>query len=67
MKEVSKEQEHYGREIKCNSQGAYEIISSLRSQIETLQSEVYFLRDELKEKTKSLIVPYPLTMEHKEH
>ena len=42
MKEVSKEHESYGGEIKRNSQGAYEVISSLSSQIETLQSEVYF-------------------------
>ena len=58
MKEVSKEHENYRLEIKRNSQGA------------TLQSEVYFLRDELKEKNnliKSLIAPYTLTMEHKEH
>ena len=70
MKQVSKERENYRREIECNSPGAYEVISSLRSQIETLQSEVYFLRDELKEKTtliKSLIAPYTLTTEHKEH
>ena len=48
MKEISKERENYRREIKCNSPGTYEVISSLRSEI--LQSEVYFLRDELKEK-----------------
>ena len=56
--------------MKRNLQAAYEIICSIRSQIETLQSEVYFLRDELKEKTtliKSLIAPYTLTTEHKEH
>ena len=56
--------------MKRNLQAAYEIICSIRSQIETLQSEVYFLRDELKEKnalTKSLIAPYTLTIEHKEH
>ena len=51
MKEVSKERENYRREIKRNQLGAYEVITSLRSQMETLQSEVYFLRDELKEKT----------------
>ena len=65
---VSKERENYRREIKRNSQGAYEVISSLRSQIETLQSEVYFLRDELKEKNaliKSLIAPYTLTIEQR--
>ena len=70
MKEVSTEHENYEGEIKRNSQGAYKVISSLTSQIETLQSEVYFLRDELKEKNaliKSLIPPYTLTIEHKEH
>ena len=50
MKEISKKRENCRHEIKCNSPGGYELISSLRSQIETLQSEVYFLRDELKEK-----------------
>ena len=39
LKKVSKERENYGREIKRNSPGAYEVISPLRSQIETLQSE----------------------------
>ena len=70
MKEVSKERENFRREIKRNSTGAYEIISSLTSQIETLQSEVYFLRNELKERNtliKSLITPYTLTIEQKEH
>ena len=51
IKEVSKERENYRREIKRNQPGAYEVITSLRSQMETLQSEAYFLRDELKEKT----------------
>ena len=50
MKEVSKERENYRHDIKRNSPGAYEVIFSLRSQIETLQSESYSLRDELKEK-----------------
>ena len=50
MKEVSKECEDYRREIRRSSEGAYEVISSLRSQIETLQSEVYFLRNKIKEK-----------------
>ena len=36
MKEVSKERENYRREIKRNSSRAYEVISSLRSQLETL-------------------------------
>ena len=70
MKEVSKERENYRRKIKCNSPGAYEVIPSLRSQIDFLQSEVYFLRDEPKEKNTLialLIAPYTLTIEHKEH
>ena len=60
MKKVSKERENFRREIKRNSTEAHEVISSLTSQIETLQSEVYFLRDELKERNtliKSLITP----------
>ena len=63
MKEVSKERGNYRREIKCNSPGAYDVISSLWSQIEIMQSEAYFLRDELKEKNtliKSLIAPCTL-------
>ena len=39
LKKVSKERENYGRKIKRNSPGAYEVISPLRSQIETLQRE----------------------------
>ena len=39
LKKVSKEREDYGRKIKRNSPGAYEVISPLRSQIETLQRE----------------------------
>ena len=35
MKKVSKKRENYRREIKRNSRWAYEVISSLRSQIET--------------------------------
>ena len=51
MKEVSKERENYRLDIKCNSPGAYEVICSFGSQIETLQNEVYFLRNKLKERT----------------
>ena len=40
MKEFSREKEHYRREIKGNSPGAYEVISSLKTQIETLQKEI---------------------------
>ena len=36
MKKVSQERENYIREIKRNSPGAYQVISSLRSQIENL-------------------------------
>ena len=50
MKEVSKESESCRCEIKRNSPGACEFISSLRSQTETLLNKVCFLRDELKEK-----------------
>ena len=35
MKKVSQKRENYRREIKRNSRWAYEVISSLRSQIET--------------------------------
>ena len=65
MKEVSKERENYRREIKRNSPGAFEVISSLRSEIETLQSEVYFSREK-NTLIKSLITPYTLTTEHTE-
>ena len=40
MKEFSKEKEHYRREIKRNSPGAYEVISSLKTKIETLQNKL---------------------------
>ena len=52
MKEVSKERDNYRREIKRNSQEPYKVISLLTSQIETLQSELHFLRDELKERKR---------------
>ena len=70
MKEVSKEQENNGREIKRNSPEAYEALSSFRWQIEILQREVYlFERWNYWEKTliKSLIARYTLSIEHKEH
>ena len=54
VKAISKEREDYRHDIKRNSPGAYEVIYSLRSQTEALQIEVYFLRDELKEKTSRL-------------
>ena len=69
MKEVSKERENYKREIKRNSPGAYEIISLLRLQIKTLQSETYFMKDERKQKCtliKSLIAPYELSIQYED-
>ena len=48
MKEVSKERENYRHEIKRISPGAYEVISSLRSEIETLQSERYIFSEKKK-------------------
>ena len=42
MKEVSKERENCRCKIKRNSPGACEVISSLRSQTETLQNNVCF-------------------------
>ena len=69
MKEVSKERENYKREIKRNSPGAYEIISLLRLQIKTLQSETYFMKDERKQKCtliKSLIAPYVLSVQYED-
>ena len=38
-------------ELKRKSPGAYEVISLFRPQVETLESVVYFLKDELKEKS----------------
>ena len=35
----------------CNSPGAYEVLSSRRSQIETVKCEVHFLRDNVKKET----------------
>ena len=69
MKEVSKERENYKREIKRNSPGEYEIISLLRLQIKTLQSETYFMKDERKQKCtliKSLIAPYALSIQYED-
>ena len=69
MKEVSRERENYKSEIKRNSPGAYEIISSLWLQIKTLQSETYFMRDERKQKytlIKSLIALYALSIQYED-
>ena len=42
MKEVSNKRESYRHKLQRNSPRVYKVISSLRSQIGTLQSEVYF-------------------------
>ena len=45
----------------------YDVISTLWSQVESLESEIYFLRGEIKEKNtliKSLITPYTPHAEH---
>ena len=52
MKELSKECENYRREIKHNSPGACEVISSLRLKIETLQSKVYIWEMNLRVKVQ---------------
>ena len=71
MKEVSKERENYRREIKRNSRRAWEVISSLRSQLWKFSKVELFVERWTKRKKptliKSLIVSYTLTIEHKEH
>ena len=55
------------KQIKHKAACTYDIISVLWSQIETLESEIYFLRGETKEKNtliKSLIAPYTPHAEH---
>ena len=42
MKEVSNKRGSYRHKLQRNSPRVYKVISSLRSQIGTLQSEVYF-------------------------
>ena len=59
INEISKE--NCQNKLKNKAAGTYDIASALRSQIETLESEIYFLRGEIKEKNtliKSLITPY---------
>ena len=56
-------------ETKYNSSGIFDVIASFRSQIETLQSEVYFSRGELEEEItliKSLIPCYAIYVKYKE-
>ena len=53
--------------LKHKAACTYDVISELRSQIETLGKEFYFLRGEIKEKStliKSLFTPYTLHAEH---
>ena len=62
-----KSKENCENKLKNKAAGTYDVVSALRSQIETLESEIYFLRGEIKEKNtliKSLITPY---MSHAEH
>ena len=42
MKKVSNKRGNYRRKLERNSRRVYKVISSLRSQMGTLQSEVYF-------------------------
>ena len=59
INEISKE--NCENKLKNKAAGTYDVVSALRSQIETLESEIYFLRGEIKEKNtliKSLITPY---------
>ena len=65
INEISKE--NCQNKLKNKAAGTYDIASALRSQIETLESEIYFLRGEIKEKNtliKSLITPYTSHAEH---
>ena len=65
IKEISKE--NCENKLKNNAECTYDVISALRSQIETLESEIYFLRGEIKEKNtliKSFITPYTPHAEH---
>ena len=59
INEISKE--NCKNKLKNKAAGIYDIVLALWSQIETLESEIYFLRGEIKEKNtliKSLITPY---------
>ena len=66
INEISKE--NCKNKLKNEAAGTYDVVSALRSQIETLESEIYFLRAEIKEKNtliKSLIARYTSDAEHK--
>ena len=63
--EISKENSE--NKLKNKAACIYDVISALRSQIETLESEIYFLQGEIKEKNtliKSLITAYASHAEH---
>ena len=65
INEISKE--NCENKLKNKAAGIYDIVLALWSQIETLESEIYFLRGEIKDKNtliKSLITPYVLHAEH---
>ena len=65
INEISKE--NCKNKLKNKAAGTYDVVSVLLSQIETLESEIYFLRGENKEKNtliKSLITPYTSHAEH---
>ena len=65
IKEISKQ--NCENKLKNNAECTYDVISALRSQTETLESEIYFLRGEIKEKNtliKSFITPYTPHAEH---
>ena len=65
INEISKE--NCENKLKNKAAGVYDIVLALWSQIETLESEIYFLRGEIKEKNtliKSLITPYTSHAEH---
>ena len=65
INEISKE--NCENKLKNKAACIYDVILALRSQIETLESEIYFLQGEIKEKStliKSLITPYTPHAEH---
>ena len=65
INEISKE--NCENKLKNKAAGTYDVVSALRSQIETPESEIYFLRGEIKEKNnliKSLITPDTSHAEH---
>ena len=65
INEISKE--NCKNKLKNKAAGTCDVVSALRSQIETLESEIYFRRGEIKEKNtliKSLIARYTSDAEH---